>query len=602
MVSASAPVDAAANSKKENPLAVDHPLPAAGLISPAAMNRANNLSCHTKDLLVLNQVDAERLTQTIHKIEDLGGCAVHIFPPRYLIGDFPSAIQTLLTQEGLLNEYYSVGSEQAVREDAELPSWLKAIWLQLNGNPLVSSSTRPSEINGSPLIGDVRILPEGRPELTLQEAQQITPGNYQTSEFMAGKIAVGIIFPESDGSLDLNYETWSSDRMDRVVSKIQAALNWWAKTNPNGHLSFIYDIHRQTPTKYEPIIHRSDQDYLWINDTFTKLGYSNTSMRTNAFNYLNAIRAQYHTDWAVVAFVVDSLKDGDGEFSDGYFAYTYVNPGLIVMTYDNDGWTINNLDSVFAHEFAHDFGAADEYCQPGYACCWGGLSYDEAGYNYSYLYVPNSNCEAGCDHDNNGICDGNDSTPNSNCQNCPSCVQVQCLMKDGSISAGIDEPSKQQVGIRDSDGDGILDPLDIAVDLSINQFPPETTPSTVVVFSGQASEQPYPTPNPKKSSVTINFIQAIQVQLDNSTDWVTLPADDGNYDEPQESFSYTTPSLLYGSHTVKIRASDRFGNFSQLYQYTFTVMPDPAPFNFYLPVILTSPSLLTSYLIHLIGR
>lgn len=604
MIGAVLPIQAASDGDIKRGISTNNVSPQSDISTVSSIKAENNFACQTKELLVLNTDDPQQLSKILRQIEGQGGCAVHIFPPSYLLGDFPSTLLTTLTQNGILKKSYSTNSALTMEDQSDLPDWMAVIWQQTISNRFAASASLTVETTGSPLIGDVRIIPETKSYPGLLATQSITPDYYQTSEFMAGKIAVGIIFPESNGSLDTSSENWSSSRMDTVIAKIQSAMNWWAIQNPNGHLSFVYDVQRQVPTKYEPIRHSSSQDDLWINDVFAKLGYSNLSMRTNTFDYLNALRNKYHTDWAVVAFVVDSYNDADGEFTDGYFAYTYVNPGLIVMTYDNDGWGINNLDSVMAHEFAHDFGAADEYCQPGYACCWGGYDYDGYGYNYSYLYIPNSNCEAGCDQNRNGICDGNDSTPNSNCQNCSLCVQVSCLMRNGGLYAGVDTPTKQQVGIRDSDGDGILDPMDTSVSLVISQSPPSTTQERIVQFSGVASETPYPTANPAKKSVTINYISDIQVQLDNSNLWTSALADDGAYDEVQESFTYTTPSLGYGDHTVKIRAVDRSGNISSIYQTRFTVLGDPALFiNYqYLPLILTSPSLIISFLISGMGK
>ncbi|MGB9585918.1 MAG: hypothetical protein ACPL7A_00690, partial [Anaerolineales bacterium] len=394
-------------------------------------------SCQRIDLLILRANLNLNLAELTRKIEENGGCARHIFPPIYILGYIPDNVLDYLNTKGWLDKIYTPNAVQEATKDATLPNWLRDIWLQ---TILPTTSSVLDESNaelGKPLNGDVRRLAEEAVNPTIQAESGYAPGYYQTSEFMAGKIAVGIIYPESNGTLDPNSENWNQIRMDKVVSKIQSAMNWWATQNPNGKLSFIYDIHKQVATKYEPILSYSTQDYLWINDVFSKLNFTSTSLRKNTFDYLNSLRNVYHTDWAVVAFVVDSYNDADGSFPDGYFAYTYVNPGLIVMTYDNDGWGIDRMDSVMAHEFSHDFGADDEYCEVGYSCCWGGLVD-----NYSYLYIPNSNCEAGCDNNRNGICDGNDSTPNSNCQNCPSCVRVPCLMRDGTIDAGLDVPTK----------------------------------------------------------------------------------------------------------------------------------------------------------------
>ena len=549
-------------------------------------NQQTILVCIARDLIVLNTENIETVNQTINAIEEYGGCVIHIFPPRYLMGEFSSKVLFYLQQNGLLNRAYLADEASTNLMDNELPGYLQAIWRQTKTELQTTSTSHPDDSIGSPLIGDIRQTKPAIEGIHPQELQASTPGYTQTSEFMAGKIAVGIILPESNGSYDASTENWSELHKNLVISKIQNAMNWWANMNPNGHLSFVYDIHPSVPTHYEPISHSTAEDDLWINDVFAQLGYTKSYFISNARDYLNAIRNQYHTDWAVVAIVADSYQDADGLFPDGYFGYTYVNPGLIIMTYDNDGWGINNMNSVMAHEFAHDFGAADEYCSPGYACCWGGYDYDGWGNNYSYLYIPNSNCDAGCDKNHNGVCDGNETTPNSGCQNCTSCVQVSCLMRGGAISDGLDVASKQQVGIRDSDGDGILDPMDTTLSLTMDQFPTPTTTNNTGLFHGSVVDYPFPTPNPRKTSVTINTIQSVRVQLDNNPNWTIISADDGSYDEVQENFTYVTPDLSLGWHTVKIQAVDRSGNLSPVYEYSL----DPTLFDryFYLPMILNS--------------
>ncbi|MFQ6015198.1 MAG: hypothetical protein ACE5NP_07125, partial [Anaerolineae bacterium] len=47
-----------------------------------------------------------------------------------------------------------------------------------------------------------------------------TPGYYQTSEFMIGRVAVGVILPESTGAHEPSTENWSPDRQAKVLSEI----------------------------------------------------------------------------------------------------------------------------------------------------------------------------------------------------------------------------------------------------------------------------------------------------------------------------------------------------------------------------------------------
>lgn len=536
--------------------------------------------CSPNALLVLHAQDFTATSQVIQFIEQNNGCVIHVFPPQYLIVHLDPSIQKSLSANDWLKELYD--GPILPTSAPHLPSWLTQIWQQTLLPAQTPDAASSTETLGEPLINDTRqpVLPSLPSEASQETA--VSAGYYQTSEFMAKRIAVGIILPESNGALDPSTENWNADAMNKVIIEIQQGMNWWATQNPAGNLTFIYDTHLQVPTRYEPINRSSDDDTYWMNEIFSTLGYTGSYWYYQAYAYLNAIRNQYNTDWAVVAFVVNSLADSDGKFTDGYFGYTYVSPGVIVMTYDNDGWGINNMDSVMAHEFAHDFGAADEYCSPGYSCCYGGGS-------YGYLGIANSNCEAGCDNNHNGVCDGDDSTPSSNCHNCPTCVQVNCLMRNGSVSAGLDIPTRYQVGMRDSDGDGILDPLDTIPALSITSAPPDLLTGNSALYRGSTTDIPWDSPT--RNDVTINYIIAVEAQLDNSGAWLTASADDGAFDEVNETFTLTLNNLSPGTHTVAIRSRNRSGNISSLYTDSFTAMYQPVfTYHMYLPFITSIDS------------
>jgi len=368
---------------------------------------------------------------------------------------------------------------------------------------------------------------------------------------MAGKVAVGIILPESNGATDLSTENWSAARINTVISEIQAAMTWWNVQNPGGGLSFYYDIHTQVPTSYEPISRSSNEDERWMSQALSSLGYTNPGWSTQAYDYINAMRTNLGTDWCVLIFVVDSLNDADGKFTDGYFGYTYGY--TIVMTYDNDGWGIGNMDSVTAHEFAHNFGAADEYCSPGYACCYGS---GQVG----YLGIANANCEAGCDNNGNGVCDGNDSG-STNCNNCPTCVQVSCLMRNGSVSSGLDTPTRHQVGMRDTDGDGIQDPIDTIPALTLTAYTPDPTSDNTPTWTGSITDIPWDSPT--YSDVSINYITAVRYRVDGGA-WADCAPGNGAFNETTETFSCTPAALPDGTHTIEVQATNRAGNLSNI--------------------------------------
>src|SRR3990172_4144614 len=190
----------------------------------------------------------------------------------------------------------------------------------------------------------------------------LTPGFYQTSEFMLGRVAVGLILPESDGTIDPNLSDWTAEQRELVLNEVTQGLDWWSRRAPEAHLTFVIDDHATAPiaTGYEPIAHPYTDESLWINDTLARLGYTSGSHFHRVRAYLNDLRTTYHTDWAFAIFVANSFGDSNGAFTDGYFAYAYVGGPFVVMTYDNAGYGINNMDAVAAHETGHIFRALDQ--------------------------------------------------------------------------------------------------------------------------------------------------------------------------------------------------------------------------------------------------
>jgi hypothetical protein len=387
-------------------------------------------ACPAEALLILQAETTAEAQQTLGALEAQGGCALHSFLPAALIGRLPA--QGADELPGVAAVYTAPVAAASLAEASPLAQVAGGVW-----NALLQPEASPVS-SGRPLVGDQRVQTIS-PAAPAQPTGLNAPNADQMGEYMWGRVAVGIILPESNGASDPSTENWDASRMTSVTNEIIAALNWWAALEGRANLSFFYDIHLQTATSYEPINRPSTDDPLWIYETLGNLGISGGSAIIRSINYLNAIRTANNTDWAMQIFVVDSQNNLPGTFTDGYFGYTqFYNygappnyPYTIVMTYDNDGWGISSMNDVLAHEAAHWFGADDEYCQPGYACSWGNSI-------NGYLGIGNPNCEGKCDQYGptgypppNGICDGNDHTPGSNCQACTVCPSVTCLMRQG---------------------------------------------------------------------------------------------------------------------------------------------------------------------------
>lgn len=366
------------------------------------------------------------------------------------------------------------------------------------------------------------------------EAASISPepGSEETSEYLIGRVAVGIVFLESNGAVDSSTETWTTTRESQVVSEINSGLQWLSNSNLDADISFVYRINRSVPTRYEPINRPSTDEGLWIRDAMNYLGYMGSSYFTQVEDYVNGLRSDLDTDWAFAIFVVDSYYDSDGQFTDGLFAYAYSGGPFIVMTYDNNNWGIGDMDNVVVHETLHLFYATDEYDgDPEYS---------------GYL----------------NVCDNEGATCIMNPGASPSPIWIICAS------------TRQQIGWRDRDGDRIQDIVDTFPSTTLGQLPAHPTNDSTPTCVGTITEIPYPNNNPHGSGrdVTVNSIDLVEYRIDSGT-WIKASATDGLLDEPEESFTFTISSLASGSHKIEARGKNSVGNMDPSIPY-YTILVD----------------------------
>lgn len=367
------------------------------------------------------------------------------------------------------------------------------------------------------------------------------PGPEDRAEYMIGSVAVTVIFPESNGALDPNIETWTQMRMDKVLDEIHVGLAWWEAMMPNGRLDFtVYSLDQQ-PTSYEPITRSSSDQNKWVAEIMNNLGYASGDYIQDVIDLNNDVRNTYGKDWAYTAFVVDSLVDFDGTFDNGVSGYAFGLGGpFMVMTYDNNGWGINNMDKVMAHETGHMFYATDEYTRPGE---WSG-----------YLNV--------LEVDGSG-----------------------CLMDtaDWCLSSG----TRGQIGWRDSDGDNIMDPEDTIPNTVLDAQLTNPATDNVLTYTGIAEDIALANQNPYYDSwlnghrvnagndVSINDITLVQYRVDGGV-WLPATPTDGAFDGAFEGFTFTTAALPDGSHTIETRARNTVGNWEDTYSVD-TITIDTTP-------------------------
>lgn len=451
-------------------------------------------------------------------------------------------------QAGLHHYQMVIDSSNSVLETSKDDNTLS---LDIHWTEAAAETTPAAEPSGvgSPLINDTRVAdipPRVQGEGGIESNY---PTLYDTSTYMTGSVAVGIILPESTYT---DTENWTVEEQDQVVAEIQEGLSRWAawsnSMGVNANVSFVYDIHRSVSIDAEPIQTSSVYDYQWINKTMQTMGYATAANERyrNVPNYLADLRAAKHTQWAFAIFVVDSSADVDGKFTDGNFAYAYIYGPFMVMTYDNDGWGIANMDRVVQHETGHIFGAGDNYYLEGYGGCTSTTD------KYGYLAIPNSNCAY---------------------QN-PS-ADTDVLMNNNNPDR-VHWTSLQQIGWRDSDSDRIPDVIDTAPAFSLDALADDMT------IRGVIYDQPYPyNPETYYWNIATNTIVSADFRVDGGA-WQPVTLLTSPVESDQVQISLNVGSLSIGTHTIEVRATNSVGNsssYSQNYNYPSSVPSNDSPAN-----------------------
>jgi hypothetical protein len=398
--------------------------------------------------------------------------------------------------------------------------------------PLWRSPTPISAAADQPFAGDALHPPRHAP--TFASASSSTPALDQPSSFMAGRVAVQLIFVASNGTAEPTTERWSADQITSIQGHISAALGWWHDHLPNAQLDFDLTA-SVVASRYEPITHTLNSEGLWIGDVLARLGYSGATYFDQAYAADDALRRVRHTDWATTIFVVNSAADEDGRFADNFFAYAYIGGPFMVITSDVGLYGTQQMTPIIAHEFGHIFGALDQYAAASVPC----------SQMSGYLAIP---------------------TTNSQYTNCGSHFNSIMLDPIPAYSDGvIDAAALGQIGYRDADGNGRPDPLDTqpVLDLTLDQPPAGSRPKV----TGSVFDQPYPAL--LQQSVTINTITLVEYQIDGGP-WLALPAADGSYDSAAENLAVSLP-LYDGQHQIGLRARNSAGAFSPMQETSVTV-------------------------------
>jgi hypothetical protein len=434
-------------------------------------------------------------------------------------------------------------------------AWLPAAASATGSSRLTSAgSVRPAP----PVLDDLMGRAAGASALDLPIGLGALPGAHETAAFAAGRVAIAVVFLESDGGKMTSTEDWSrqdpaypgQDRQQLVLAKVQNALDWWNAQSPDGSLEVFmpaagsYGAPRTVEVGYEPIRMNVQSgwagrnvlsDAAWRWPAMRKLGFGHDARDDLPYPetlYADRVRRQNDADWAFVLYVVDSLQDRDGMFRNGAVAYTADLFGpYSMLTYDNDGYGFGNFDAVLAHEMGHVFGALDEYAPPT-------SGYPSTGdLRSGYLGVRNSNAVSG----------GTTKLP---------CIMLGSSGTLSAFAAGQLCPATiGQTGLRDTDGDTRPDVVDTRPEFSTDL---ESTDAATgaVTLRGTVDERPrrhgrISTGVYFRHDVSIRVPHDLQYRVDGGA-WQPLTSADGAFDEPSESWSLTTEPLAQGHHVLDL--------------------------------------------------
>jgi hypothetical protein len=398
--------------------------------------------------------------------------------------------------------------------------------------------------------------------------------DFQTSEFLLGRIAVAIVTPQT------STQRWSAEEMLAVHAAARDAMTYWRAQANNGKMPVFlaYEYLDSLFTAYSVLTDAGDSR--WVNSLMAsaqarlgiagKTASASTSIPEptfpDAYRVLNHLRRKYTADWAVMIIV------GHGDrFTDapGLGAYAYLGGPFLVAPNKPLRW---GLTGLLVHESGHLFFALDEYCSSDGNC--GGTSSPCTAVS-GYLRVPNRN---------------------SLNRSLGGCIQnpVPCAMNYPGLRSC--SYSEGMMGVQDTDRDGILDILDTQpivelfardgsafLDSTGRRVLTDTVRTLTPTYEGFVREAPLPNlvvasgtgagalaldpldesglaaSSAARPNISMNILEAAEYRVDDGP-WAWIRPDSSGYDAPVEDFRVAPAGLSGGTHTIEFRGTNSAGN------------------------------------------
>ena len=375
---------------------------------------------------------------------------------------------------------------------------------------------------------------------------------FDTSEFMIGRVAVSILFPESDGTTDPNRYNWTPALRDSVIrSAVRGLAKWNGFAASHGiALSFAIEVHAGLATRYEPIDRTVAEEDNWIEDVLAGYAGYRSDALTLEYDVANAARSRLGAQLSVLLFAVQNDTDPDGAFPDGYFSHARLGGPFFVTPVNNMNSTSATLDFYIEHEIAHSFWALDEHFPSnGWWSCQ---------LTTGYFNQPNSNSVVPAP----GYCG----------------YRRGCLMY-ANYPDSLCDFTQRQIGWADLDGNGIPDLIETHPAVFPDSSEYRTVAGSPITLRGKALEVAIPNQNPYHyflgDSISIASIDSVRYRVDGGPANRAVPSD-GTFDSGREWFTATLPVLPPGDYVVEWEAWNSNGLKNAESQFTTVSLRAPS--------------------------
>jgi len=328
-------------------------------------------------LILMSNTDVASANQARAYVASQGGRIAILSPPHIMLGWVaPELHAQLVGQYGIELITQSPVDLNTLKYKDEQTIALASFFNSVASGESVQEMAASAMVKGEPLINDAFEAPPLDYSNYLKNLQYPSiapsPGN---SDSMTGTVAVCLFFIESNGSIDSDTYTWNSTDQQNTHNRALSGLSWWASQAPSHGASVTFTLyyypsdHAVTQQGYEPILHSSSDDGLWINKIMENLGYASGDWLTRVRAFNTWLKGWAGTDWAFSVFIGYNPSPAPDRFTNGYFAYAYKGGPYAQLLFRNNGWGEENFGLVLTHETGHIFWACDEYYQAGYGGC-----------------------------------------------------------------------------------------------------------------------------------------------------------------------------------------------------------------------------------------